>query len=79
MGRDQLLYALEWRPSYARGFEASLNVTSLEDKDQRGSCIFYITGKLAHQYAQNTTFGLFAAASLFRLTGWFHIHLLLFI
>ena len=26
------------------------------------------------QHAQNTTFGLFAEASLFRLTGWFHIH-----
>ena len=32
----------------------------------------------AHQHAQNATFGLFAA-SLFRLTGWFHIDLFLFI
>ena len=27
------------------------------------------------QHAQNATRGLFAAASLSRLTGWFHIHL----
>ena len=26
-------------------------------------------------HAQNATFGLFATASLFMLTGWFHIHL----
>ena len=31
------------------------------------------------QYAQSTTFGLFLEASLFRLTGWFNIHLFLFI
>ena len=27
--RDQLIYALEWRPGYAKGFESGLNVTSL--------------------------------------------------
>ena len=32
------------------------------------------TEKLAQQHAQNTTFGQFSAASLFRLTVWFHIH-----
>ena len=30
------------------------------------------------QHTQNTTFELFVEASLFRLTGWFHIHLLFF-
>ena len=34
--------------------------------------------KYAHKHAQNTTFGQFAAASLLRLTGWFHIHMFLF-
>ena len=29
--------------------------------------------------AQITTFGLLVEAGLFRLTGWFHIHLFLFI
>ena len=43
-----------------------------------GFCI-NITEKLVHQHAQNTTFGIYAAVSLFRLTGWFHIHLFLFI
>ena len=38
-----------------------------------------ITEKASHQHAQNTTFGIFATAWLFRLTGWFHIHLFLFI
>ena len=28
-----------------------------------------------HEYAQNVSFGLFAAGWLFGLTGWFHIHL----
>ena len=27
------------------------------------------------QHTQDTTVGLFAEASLFKLTGWFHIHL----
>ena len=40
-----------------------------------GSRMVYITEKFAHQHAQNTTFRLFAAASLFSLTGWFYIHL----
>ena len=30
------------------------------------------------EHAQTTTFGLLAEASLFRLTGWFHIHLFLY-
>ena len=37
------------------------------------------TEKAAHQHEQNVTFGLFATALLFRLTGWFHIHLFLYI
>ena len=36
---------------------------------------FTLHRNLARQHAWNTTFGLFAAACLFRLTGWFHIHL----
>ena len=43
------------------------------------SRIVYIAEKAAHQHAQNVTFGLFAATLLFRLIGWFHIHLYLFI
>ena len=31
------------------------------------------------ELAQSTTFGLLVEASLFSLTGWFHIHLFLFI
>ena len=51
-----------------------------EAKANEGSPIVSITEKAVLQHVQNTTFGLFAAASLFiRLTGWFHIHLFLFI
>ena len=44
-----------------------------------GFRIVYITEKRARHHAQNATYVLFAAASLFRLTGWFHIHLFSFI
>ena len=37
--------------------------------------ISFTLEKHAHQFTQNTTLVLFAAASLFRLTDWFHIHL----
>ena len=50
-------------------------MTSLGDKTNEGSRSVYITEKVAHHHVQNATFGLFAATSLFRLTGWFHIHL----
>ena len=40
---------------------------------------FTLQRNLRRQHAQNATFGLFAAASLFRFPGWFHIHLFLFI
>ena len=40
-----------------------------------GSSFVNITEKAAHQHAQNVTFWYFAAAWLFRLTGWFYIHL----
>ena len=43
-----------------------------ETKPNEGSCIVYITEKAA----QNVTFGLLAAAWLFRLTGWFPIMVL---
>ena len=46
-----------------------------ETKIGEGSRVIHITEKAAHQHAQNLTFGLFAAAWLLRLTGWFHIHL----
>ena len=46
-----------------------------EKRTNEGPRVVYITEKAALQHAQNTTFGLFAAADLFRLTGWFHIHL----
>ena len=41
--------------------------------------IIYITEKPVQQHAQSATFGLFIKASMFWLTGWFHIHLFLFI
>ena len=43
-------------------------------RTNQGSSIFYIKKKAVRQHAQNTTFGLFVEASLFRLTSWFHIH-----
>ena len=50
---------------YARGLEIwhECDVTKINE----GSCIVYITEKLARQHAQNTTSGLFAAASLLTL------------
>ena len=45
----------------------------------QGSLIVYITEKHARQYAQSTTYVLFVEASLFRLTGWFHIHLFFYL
>ena len=44
-----------------------------------GLSYVYITEKPACKLVQSTTFGLFVEASLFRLTNWFHMHLLLFI
>ena len=38
-------------------------------KTNESSGIINITEKLAHQHAQNATFGLFVAASLFRLVS----------
>ena len=38
-----------------------------------------ISFTLQRNLPNKTTFGLFASASMFRLTGWFHIHLFLFI
>ena len=59
------------------------NLSSLwrhyETKTNECSRIVYITEKAVHQHAQNIHFGLFDAAWLFKLTGWFHIHLFLFI
>ena len=70
---------LQSRPGYPRGLEPGIIVTSLVDKTNECSRIVYITGKRAHHHAHNATFGLFAAASGSRLTGWYHIHLLSFI
>ena len=41
----------------------------------QGSRIIYITEKHVRQHAQSTTSGLIEEASIFRLTGRFHIHL----
>ena len=57
---------------------AILGVSILCDVSRRQS-IVYLIEKLAHQHAQNATFGLFVAARLFMFTGWFYIHLFLFI
>ena len=48
----------------ARGYEGTMT--------NKGS---HIVEKPARKHAQSTTFRLFVEASLFRLTGWFHIHL----
>ena len=53
------------------GLEYGINVTSLGDRPMRALVSFTFTEKLARQHAQNAIFELFAAASLFRLTGWF--------
>ena len=57
------------------GLGSGISVTSRGKRTNEGSRIVYITEKLMRQHAQNTTLSLFAASSLFRLTGWFHIHL----
>ena len=41
--------------------------------------VSFILQRIAHQHAQNVACGLFAAASPFRLTDWFHTNLFLFI
>ena len=56
---------------------ASADVT--ETKTNEGFRIIYITEKAEHQHAQNVTCWLFPAIWLIRLTGRFHIHLILFI
>ena len=56
------------------GLDSGLSVTLLGTKTNEGSRIVNSTEALARQHAQNATFGLFAAANLFRVTGWFHIH-----
>ena len=48
-------------------------------RTNQGSRIMYIKEKPVHQHVQSTTFGLLVEASLFRLTGWFHIHMVIFI
>ena len=47
-------------------------------RTNQGSRIIYITEKPVHQHAQSTTFELIFEASLFRVTGWFNVHLFLF-
>ena len=44
-------------------------------RTNQGSYIIEITEKPDRQRVQRTNFGLLVGASLFRLTGWFHIHL----
>ena len=48
-------------------------------KTNQGSCIVYNTEKPARKHAQSMILGLFVETSLFRLTGWLHIQLFLFI
>ena len=62
--------------NYYMGFSQALAIPGVsnlapvwrdyETKTNQGSGIVYITKKVAHQHAQNATFGLFAAARLFR-------------
>ena len=42
-------------------------------RQRRMRTYIYIVEKAAQQRAQNVAFGIFAAAGLLRLTGWFHI------
>ena len=48
-------------------------------RTDQGSRIIYITKKPNRQHAQSTILGLFVEANLFRLTGWFHIHLFIYL
>ena len=64
---------------YYMRLSEDLAIPGASNLANEASHIFYITEKLAHQHVQDATFGLFTAASLFKLTGWFHIHLFVFI
>ena len=44
----------------------------------RALASYTLQKNLHRQDVDNASFGLYAADSLFRLTGWFHIHLFLF-
>ena len=80
---------MQWAINYNMRYSEDLDIPGVsnlasvwhhwETKTNEGSGIIYITEKAAHQHTQNITFRLFAAAWLFRLTGWFHIHFFLFI
>ena len=65
------------------GFRSGRNVGSRGNKDQSG-LLYHLQYRetcapVSSEYAQRTTFGLSVEASLFSLTGWFHIHLFLLI
>ena len=61
------------------GVESGLSVTPV-DKDQLGFSIIYIAEKSVHEQAQNATFwAIRSSLVVSKLTGWFHIHLFLFI
>ena len=58
VARDQLLYAL-----YSESLTMPKCDITRRQKTNGGSRIVYITEKLAHQHAQNMTFGLFVTGS----------------
>ena len=57
------------RQSIVRDVDLAMNVPGF----------VYLIEKLAHQHAQNATFGLFAAARLLGFTGWFYIHFFIYL
>ena len=62
--------------AHRRGIESGNSVTSLGDEDQLGLSYRLHHRNLRTNMRSTRLFELFAAVSLFRLTAWFHIHLL---
>ena len=72
-----VLYSLWWRAGHARCRLFSISMMRSQGNENQSG--FFYRLHYRETCAQSTTFGLFVEASLFRLTGWFHIHLFLFI
>ena len=64
--------------------DLAISVRSRGNKDQSGlSYHLHHSGETcapaSSEHAQSTTFGPLVEASLFKLTGWFHIHLFIYL
>ena len=82
--REQLLYALyKWKAGHDSGFWSGISVRSRGNKGQSGLSYYLhyreTCAPASSEHVQSTTFALLIEASLFKLTGWFHIHFFLFI